>query len=229
MTIAVCRGVRFCRPECARESQPLRKLQGGFTSASFRLLQIQSNKPRLQIRAVLALGLLSPLGKSPQSAVRSGPRPQTHLCHNREKLMRSKTALFGCVMTAVTVAILVAVPGRARRERKTESGREETNSDATQVGALIRRRLDGLANQDFGKINTAADGLLECVKDVTWKINETEKYLLLTNEFLRRVEDLKKAAKDKNIDAASLAYVDMTLTCAVPQVPSRRTGERSTC
>ena len=62
-------------------------------------------------------------------------------------------------------------------------------------------------------MDAAADGLIECVKDLTWKINETEKYLVYTNDFLRRAEGLKKAAKDKNIDAAALAYVDMTLTC----------------
>jgi hypothetical protein len=73
--------------------------------------------------------------------------------------------------------------------------------------------LEGLAKNDFGTITSGADGLIECVNDVTWKINRTERYLLHTNEFLRSVDDLKKAAKDKNIDAASLAYVDMTLTC----------------
>lgn len=70
-----------------------------------------------------------------------------------------------------------------------------------------------LALEDFDKIRTNSDGLIECVKEASWRINDTDKYLLFSNDFLRRVENLRKAAKDKKIDAAALAYVDMTLTC----------------
>ncbi len=73
--------------------------------------------------------------------------------------------------------------------------------------------LEALAKKDFKELDAAASGLIDCVKDLTWKINETEMYLVYTNDFLRRAEGLKKAARDKNIDAAALSYVDMTLTC----------------
>lgn len=53
----------------------------------------------------------------------------------------------------------------------------------------------------------------EYVKDATWRINDTDKYLLFSNDFRRSAENLQKAAKDKKIDAAALAHVDMTLTC----------------
>lgn len=127
--------------------------------------------------------------------------------------MRSKTIFVGCVVTAVTVAILFAVPSRADEKQKPKADDAKKPTVMQRKLAHSQKVLEGLAKNDFGAINTGADGLLECVKDVTWKINETDKYLLHTNEFLRRVEDLKKAAKAKNIDSASLAYVDMTLTC----------------
>ncbi len=73
--------------------------------------------------------------------------------------------------------------------------------------------LEGLALEDFDKIRTASDGLLECYKDASWRINDTDKYKQFSNDFLRRIESLQTAAKDKKIDAAALAYVDMTLTC----------------
>jgi hypothetical protein len=78
---------------------------------------------------------------------------------------------------------------------------------------FAQKVLEGLAKEDYAKISTNADGLIDCLKEVTWKLNDTEKYLLYSNDFLRRVENMKKAAKAKNIDAAALAYVDMTLTC----------------
>ena len=73
--------------------------------------------------------------------------------------------------------------------------------------------LEGLALEDFDKIRIGTDGLIECYKDASWRINDTDKYLLFSNDFLRRVENLQTAAKDKKIDAVALAYVDMTLTC----------------
>ena len=78
---------------------------------------------------------------------------------------------------------------------------------------LAQKVLEGLALEDYDKIRTSSDGLIECVKEVSWRINDTDKYVLFSNDFLRRVENLRKAAKEKNIDAAALAYVDMTLTC----------------
>jgi hypothetical protein len=76
-----------------------------------------------------------------------------------------------------------------------------------------QKALEALATNDFGRLAAAADGIIACVEDESWKINETKKYLTYSNDFLHRAENLKKAAKDKNIDAAALAYVDMTLTC----------------
>jgi hypothetical protein len=79
--------------------------------------------------------------------------------------------------------------------------------------AHSQKALEALATNNFDKLGAAADGLIACVEDATWKINETKKYLTFSNDFLHRAENLKKAAKDKNIDGAALAYVDMTLTC----------------
>ena len=90
--------------------------------------------------------------------------------------------------------------------------------------AHAQKVLEGLALEDFDKIRTSSDGLLECVKDASWRINDTDKYVLFSNDFLRRVENLRKAAKDKKIDAAALAYVDMTLTCVKCHQYLRDTG-----
>lgn len=126
--------------------------------------------------------------------------------------MRSRTTFAGCVVTAVTVAILFVMPSRADEKQKPKADEKKLTVMQRKL-AHSQKVLEGLAKEDFGKISTGADGLLECVKEETWKLNQTDKYLLYTNDFLRRIEDLKKAAKAKNIDAAALVYVDMTLTC----------------
>lgn len=125
--------------------------------------------------------------------------------------MRSRTTGVRAVVVAVTVAALLVTPSRAEDKKPKEEPKQPTVMQRKLTHS--QKVLEGLAVKDFGKIDAGADGLLECLKDVTWKINETEKYLTHMTDFRRRVEGVKKAAKDKNIDAAALAYVDMTLTC----------------
>jgi hypothetical protein len=85
---------------------------------------------------------------------------------------------------------------------------------------LMRRKLthaqnilEGLALGDFKKIQTGADELAVLRQKAEWMAIKTNDYQLFTNEFQQNIESLQKAAKAKNIDAATLAYVDMTLTC----------------
>lgn len=73
--------------------------------------------------------------------------------------------------------------------------------------------LNGLALKDFDKINKEADALIAVRKEATWKINETEQYLRHSNAFDDQLQRIKKAAKEKNLDGATLAYLDLTLTC----------------
>ena len=122
--------------------------------------------------------------------------------------MRSKIT---CVVTAALVAVLLVTPSRAEDKKPKEEPKKPTVMQRKL--AHSQKVLEALAKRDFRGLETGADGLIECVKDETWKINQTEKYLVYSNDFLRRAEGLKRAAKDKNIDAAALSYVDMTLTC----------------
>lgn len=73
--------------------------------------------------------------------------------------------------------------------------------------------FEALAREDFDLLRTHADGLAGCVKDVTWRINDSERYTLFTADFAREAASLQKAAKEKRGDAAALAFIDMTLTC----------------
>ena len=128
-----------------------------------------------------------------------------------------KTTAFRAAWTFAIPALLAGVilGGIGRADDKQPKPNEDPKKPSVMQRKLAysHRALEALAKKDFKELDKAADGLIECVKDLTWKINETERYLVYTNDFLRRAEGLKKAAKDKNIDAAALAYVDMTLTC----------------
>ena len=73
--------------------------------------------------------------------------------------------------------------------------------------------LDGLATNDFTKISKSADELLFLTKEEEWKVLRTADYENYSNEFRRNVQGLMKNAKDENLDACALSYVELTLTC----------------
>ena len=73
--------------------------------------------------------------------------------------------------------------------------------------------LEGLALKDFKKIRKSADELLFLTKEEEWKVLRTVDYENCSNEFRRNVQGLMKNAKDENLDACALSYVELTLTC----------------
>lgn len=130
-----------------------------------------------------------------------------------EKLMKSSILRAVWIMVPA-IALGLVLTGFGRADDKPKPKEEPKKLTVMQRKlAHSQKALEGLATKDFKKLEAAADGLIECVNDLNWKINETDKYLVYTNDFLRRAQGLKKAAKEKNIDAAALSYVDMTLTC----------------
>lgn len=122
------------------------------------------------------------------------------------------STLYRPAALAAVAAALLAIPGPAQEKPRPAAPPKKPTVMQRKL-AHAQKVLEGLALEDFDKIRTNSDGLIQCVKDATWRINDTDKYLLFSNDFRRTVENLRKAAKDKKVDAAALAYVDMTLTC----------------
>ena len=73
--------------------------------------------------------------------------------------------------------------------------------------------LRGIALQDFPLIQTNAVQLVKLSHLNGWQVNHSEEYALFSMEFRRHAESLAKAAKSRNIDAAALAYTQLTFSC----------------
>ncbi len=73
--------------------------------------------------------------------------------------------------------------------------------------------LEGVAEADFDVIISNANDLIALSNLAEWRVLKTPMYELLSNEFRRSAENLVRTSKDKNLDGAALAYVDLTLTC----------------
>ncbi len=119
--------------------------------------------------------------------------------------------------TLVVTGFLLTIPGFAGAE-----GRERKDDDAEskKVAELMQRKLresqkvlEGIALGKFDDIANHAEELSEVGKAASFRVLKTPRYETYSKEFQQAAEALVQNAKDKNLDAAALSYVDLTLTC----------------
>jgi hypothetical protein len=112
------------------------------------------------------------------------------------------------VMAGVAVLVLTALvtPGHSQ---KTDN-----------VGVFMRAKLkhaqkviEGLATEDYDMIAKGAQEMSLLSQATTWQVLQTPEYNQHSLEFRRSADALTEAAKQKNLDSAALAYVDVTLKC----------------
>jgi hypothetical protein len=113
----------------------------------------------------------------------------------------------GYFLTAVL--FLAGVPtlsGHAQVDKKTHDLMRKKLDAAQKV-------LEGIAVNNPNLIALNARELIEISKAVEWRVLKSPQYELHSNDFRRSASALVEAAKEKNVDAAALAYVDLTLSC----------------
>ena len=95
---------------------------------------------------------------------------------------------------------------------------EKETADATPE--VMRQKLGhsqqvlrGLALQDFAILRTNATRLVRLSHTSGWQARQSPEYELFTMEFRRSAEALAAAADAGNIDAATVAYTQVTFSC----------------
>ena len=78
---------------------------------------------------------------------------------------------------------------------------------------LTQGILEGLAVENFDLILSRSQRLSAMSQEVGWKVFENPDYEQQSIAFRRNVDALTKAAKNKNLDGATLAYVRVTMSC----------------
>jgi cytochrome c556 len=118
------------------------------------------------------------------------------------------------IKTLLLTVILVVLAGFGATLAQSTSNRyraaKEFMRDKLELSKGV---LEGLAKEDFDLIATKAARLSAMTKDVEWRVFEKPDYDEQSAIFRRQVEALKEAAKDKNLDAATLAYLRVTMSC----------------
>ncbi len=73
--------------------------------------------------------------------------------------------------------------------------------------------LQALILEDFEAMDRNSKRLQRLSEASNWNVIRTHEYTRHSSEFRLAVDALKKAAQEKDIDSAALAYVEMTLQC----------------
>ena len=73
--------------------------------------------------------------------------------------------------------------------------------------------LAGLTTNNLELVATNAEQLSDLSEQAPWQIIKTEEYFQHSLEFRRAADALARAGDEENLDAAALAYVDVTLKC----------------
>ncbi len=123
---------------------------------------------------------------------------------------------------ALAVAGLVALTvshGFAQNTKPPQKDKEQPSlpNEAQVMQVKLKRAqtiLEALAKEDFKTLEDTAAALVRISKATEFlRAYKTEEYEFQTRVFQRSAEALSAKAREKNLDGATLAYMDMTMSC----------------
>lgn len=132
--------------------------------------------------------------------------------------MKTKFA-FG-VTIALSLGIgLFALPGFSQtKDSAPKLDKKDPTPRSNQV--LMRDKLvhankilDGLSVEDFGMIAENAEMMRIISRAASWHVITTDEYVRHSKNFQEQATDLVRHAKEKNLEAATLDYMRISLTC----------------
>jgi len=75
------------------------------------------------------------------------------------------------------------------------------------------KTLEGLTKGDYELIAKHSQAISLLCEDELWSVLQTPEYRERSNEFRRSVNSITTAARKKDLEAATLAYVHATMNC----------------
>jgi cytochrome c556 len=112
------------------------------------------------------------------------------------------------------VPLILALFCAGTRSTCAQADKESDVKEAMrQKVAYSQQVLVGITLEDYGLIAKNAEKLVELSNKTNWYSRQVPEYELFLNEFRRNAQQLTQAGQQKNLDAASLAYAQMTLSC----------------
>jgi cytochrome c556 len=124
--------------------------------------------------------------------------------------MRLPVAVGIAALALVSVALRATAPAAppAQESRRSQFMRQKLE--------YSKGLLEGLSLENYGLVETNARALRKLSEADMWDVMgmpNVEQYLGYTVEFRRICDDLNAKARARNIDGATLAYVQLTMNC----------------
>jgi hypothetical protein len=123
---------------------------------------------------------------------------------------------FAALLTVATGALC----GLGQTKDRANAADDKQRASRTTPQVLMRDKLtyanqalEGLVVEDFDKLAKSADMMRIISRAASWYVIGSDEYKRYSKNFQEQAADLERHAKDKNLDAANLDYVRITLTC----------------
>jgi cytochrome c556 len=113
------------------------------------------------------------------------------------------------IMAFIAAAIFIAVT-QSYAQPQIPLGTKEFMREKLEHAQKV---LEAIALEDFDTLAARAQKLSAMTQGAKWQAFQNPDYVEFSMAFRRNVDAMAKAARDKNIDGATLAYVRMTMSC----------------
>jgi cytochrome c556 len=116
-----------------------------------------------------------------------------------------KTKLLVIVIGVLAIGVTLGLAQSKRSRAAKEFMRDKLE--------LSQKVLEGVATEDWDLVIAKGTKLSAMTQEADWRVFENPNYDAQSKAFRQHVDSLVKAAKKKDLDAATLAYVRLTMSC----------------
>jgi hypothetical protein len=129
--------------------------------------------------------------------------------------MNKRALLLALVAVLAALPFLRSLGDEPKKDQPPRAAEEDSKVHALMQQKLehSHRILEAITQKDFDRIARHANALIVLSKKAEWRVMQTPRYLQCSDDFQQAAEGLVRNAKDKNLEGATLSYVDMTLSC----------------
>ena len=113
------------------------------------------------------------------------------------------------IMVAAILAGGTCLIATVAQTRKTSPAKEFMREKLAHSQSV----LEGIALEDYQLILTHSSKLSAMSQNSSWKVFQNPEYLEHSATFRRLADTLTRAARERNLDEATVAYLGMTMSC----------------
>lgn len=123
--------------------------------------------------------------------------------------MKKSVIALACLIAVVG---LLAVRAQETPPKKNVTPEQDVSAVMEEKLRFSHKLLDSLAREDYPELEIAAQELRRIARE-QWAANPSDEYKTQLQVFWTTLDGIESGAQRKEIDEATLAYMQMTLSC----------------